>query len=209
MEGTPMDSLSAALHILAGDVCLRVSPDYIARCRAFKTQDQGRIDSTALSTWLCDGGHFFTLFRPSAEVGTLLFSHTNEVLYHASVDAQLSNDCPADLCFLCQFTTDSSPEGAVPRLLAFDVVVSQPPSARGDMLRGSKAICPSRCAACSGSAPGSTSPPSSSLDCPTEYGGWSRWARIRWRRVCWSLLHPHDYRDELHEPVVSIPLHPL
>jgi hypothetical protein len=131
-----MDSLSAALHILAGDVCLRVSPDYIARCRAFKTQDQGRIDSTALSTWLCDGGHFFTLFRPSAEVGTLLFSHTNEVLYHASVDAQLSNDCPADLCFLCQFTTDSSPEGAVPRLLAFDVVVSQPPSARGDMLRG-------------------------------------------------------------------------
>ena len=136
MEGTPMDSLSAALHILAGDVCLRVSPDYIARCRAFKTQDQGRIDSTALSTWLCDGGHFFTLFRPSAEVGTLLFSHTNEVLYHASVDAQLSNDCPADLCFLCQFTTDSSPEGAVPRLLAFDVVVSQPPSARGDMLRG-------------------------------------------------------------------------
>lgn len=136
MEGTPMDSLSAALHILAGDVCLRVSPDYIARCRAFKTQDPGSIDSTALSTWLCDGGHFFTLFRPSAEVGTLLFSHTNEVLYHASVDAQLSNDCPADLCFLCQFTTDSSPEGAVPRLLAFDVVVSQPPSVRGDMLRG-------------------------------------------------------------------------
>jgi hypothetical protein len=131
-----MDSLSAALHILAGDVCLRVSQDYIAKCRVFKTQDQGRIDSTALSTWLCDGGHFFTLFRPSAEVGTLLFSHTNEVLYHASVDAQLSNDCPADLCFLCQFTTDSSPEGAVPRLLAFDVVVSQPPSVRGDMLRG-------------------------------------------------------------------------
>ena len=69
--------------------------------------------------------------------GTLLFSHTNEILYHASMDAQLPPSCPVGLCFLCQFTTDSNPEGNAPRLLAFDILPKLPlsPSARGDMLR--------------------------------------------------------------------------
>lgn len=135
------DTLSVALHVLAGDVCLHASRDYIPRCRPFTVAaGAGRVDHNVLSTWLCKDAHFFTLFRPNSAVGTLLFSHTNEVLYHASIDAQLSKDCPADLCFLCQFTTDSLPEGSVPRLLAFDVVFTsrdqQPPGIRGDTLRG-------------------------------------------------------------------------
>lgn len=130
------DTLSAALHVLGGDICLQVSQDYIARCRPFAVpESSSQIESGALSTWLCEGSHFFTLFRPNAAVGTLLFSHTNEILYHASTDAQLSPSCPADACFLCQFTTDSSPEGAVPRLLVFDVLSEQPQNVRGDMLR--------------------------------------------------------------------------
>lgn len=136
----PTDSLSAALHCLAGDVCLHVSGDYIPRCKPFAVPDCSRgIDPTAPSTWLCEDAHFFTLFRPNGAAGTLLFSHTNEVLYHASVETQLSKDCPPDLCFLCQFTTDSLPDGGVPRLLAFDVIAPkspQPPGIRGDMLRG-------------------------------------------------------------------------
>ena len=139
-----IDTLSSALHFLAGDLCLRISGDYIRMCRPFVvpkgdlTRD-AEIDSKALSTWLCKDAHFFTLFRPNDTVGTLLFSHTNEVLYHASIETQLSKDCPPDLCFLCQFTTDSLPEGCVPRLLAFDVIScknQQPPGIRGDILRG-------------------------------------------------------------------------
>jgi hypothetical protein len=130
------DTLSEALHILAGDVCLHVGKDCIARCRPYSVPEScERIESATLSTWLCEGAHFFTLFRPSAVFGTLLFSHTNEILYHASMDAQLSADCPADVCFLCQFTTDSTLEGGVPRLLVFDVLSNQSQSVRGDMLR--------------------------------------------------------------------------
>ena len=132
----PTDTLSEALHVLAGDVCLHVSKDCIAMCRPFSVPGSGeKIESSFLSTWLCEGAHFFTLFRPSAVFGTLLFSHTNEVLYHASMDAQLSAGCPADVCFLCQFTTDCAPEGSVPRLLVFDVLFNQPQSVRGDTLR--------------------------------------------------------------------------
>jgi hypothetical protein len=166
---TLQDTLSAALHILAGDVCLYASRDYIARCRKFSDLHatgmiEGAIDSmidctidaASLSTWLCDGAHFFTLFRPNSAVGTLLFSHTNEVLYHASVDAQLSVECPADVSFLCQFTFDRMPEGNTPRLLAFDVMgdavggsissITSPAcsniTSRGDRLRSMQAHLP-------------------------------------------------------------------
>ena len=151
---TNIDTLSAALHVLAGDVCLQVSSDCFSRCRPFVVSDDfssepSKIDSEALSTWLCEGAHFFTLFKSnnSNSAGTLLFSHTNEVLYHASMDTQLSLECPLDVAFICQFTMDSLPEGLVPRLLAFDVLApqslnqslnqppNQPPNIRGDMLR--------------------------------------------------------------------------
>lgn len=133
---TSEPTLSAALHVLAGDVCLRVGPGDLAKCKPFLISLHSNICPEVLSTWLCEGGHFFTLFKSLGTAGTLLYSHTNEVLYHASMDAQLSQDCPAGLPFLCQFTTDTTPEGVVPRLLAFDVVSPHPPAVRGDMLRG-------------------------------------------------------------------------
>ena len=136
------DTLSAALHVLAGDVCLHIGPGDVARCQLFIATPAVSICPEALSTWLCDGGHFFTLFRPLGTGGSLLFSHTNEVLYHASMDVQLAPDCPAGLAFLCQFTVDSAPEGPVPRLLVFDILSPHPPAARGDMLRGMQAHLP-------------------------------------------------------------------
>jgi hypothetical protein len=178
------ETLSAALHVLAGDVCLRVSGSYLPVCTQFSVSDGAngsnnsndtgqaesmaepkaepeieiefksefksdpKIEATALSTWLCKDAHFFTLFRPTGAEGTLLFSHTNEVLYNASIEAQLSKDCPADLCFLCQFTTDSLPDGCcAPRLLAFDVITARmdqqpPPGTRGEILRVAQAHLP-------------------------------------------------------------------
>lgn len=181
------ETLSAALHVLAGDVCLRVSGSYLPVCTQFSVSDgannhnnnhnngcsdsgqtemedkaepeieiefkadpkiEAKIEATALSTWLCKDAHFFTLFRPTGAEGTLLFSHTNEVLYNASIEAQLSKDCPADLCFLCQFTTDSLPDGCcAPRLLAFDVITARmdqqpPPGTRGEILRVAQAHLP-------------------------------------------------------------------
>jgi hypothetical protein len=143
-----MDPLSSALHILAGDVCLRVGPAEVLNCRPFTaitaiTATPGTAPTCpeALSTWLCKGGTFFSLFK--SNTGTLLFSHTNEVLYHASIDAQLSPTCPVGLCFLCQFTTDSTPDGDVSRLLAFDILSeSESPSARGEVLRGAQSHLP-------------------------------------------------------------------
>ena len=130
------DTLSAALHVLTGDVCLQVGQEAMNKCRTLVIPSfPGTICPEALSTWLCDGAHFFTLFKPKGASASLVFSHTNEMLYHASIDAQLSINCPEGLAFLCQFTTDFLPEGSVPRLLAFDILSSNSPAARGDVLR--------------------------------------------------------------------------
>lgn len=135
------DTLSAALDILAGDVCLRVGHVDINTCRPLVIPaTSSPICPETLSTWLCDGAHFFTLFRAKGVAGTLLFSHTNEILYHASVGIQLSPNCPEDIAFICQFTLDHLPDGNFPRLLAFDILCSpvctpHSSSVRGEMLR--------------------------------------------------------------------------
>ena len=126
--------MDTALSILAGDVSLQVGQEIMALCRSTLlstcTQAEGQH-----ATWLCRDAAFFTLFKTQHSPSTLLFSHTNGVLYHASPQAQLSPACPCNTGFLCQFTHDTLPEGAVPRLLVFDVVPMQPMEARGDFLR--------------------------------------------------------------------------
>ena len=132
-----MDSLSDALQFLAAEVCLRVEAGMLPKCTPITLTPMPEIAEDALCTWLCADAHFFTLFK--AEDCTLVFSHTNEILYHASAPAQLSASCPKDVAFLCQFTFDALPEGSVPRLLVFDVLTpaNTPanPAQRGEKLR--------------------------------------------------------------------------
>lgn len=128
-----MDSLSDALQFLAAEVCLRVEAGMLPKCTPITLTPMPEIAEDALCTWLCESAHFFTLFK--ADDCTLVFSHTNEILYHASAPAQLSASCPKDVAFLCQFTFDTLPEGSVPRLLVFDVLLPEPPAQRGEKLR--------------------------------------------------------------------------
>jgi len=128
-----MDTLSEALHVLAGEACMHVGEQAV--CAPFNPLGAPtRPCDTDLCTWLCADAHFFTLFQSSGH--TLLYSHTNEIMYHASSQAQLPSSCPKEAAFLCQFTFDSLPEGRVPRLLAFDVMCVGPANVRGDVLRG-------------------------------------------------------------------------
>lgn len=129
--------MDEALAILAGDISLQVGPEILALCRPILLSPLAQPPTCDQATWLCRDACFFTLFRTHHAPSTLLFSHTNGVLYHASPQAQLAPACPANTGFLCQFTHDSLPEGSVPRLLAFDVLTLQPLAApgRGDFLR--------------------------------------------------------------------------
>jgi hypothetical protein len=129
------DSLSDALQILAAEVCLRIGQDMLPKCSPITITPLPEIAEDALCTWLCADVHFFTLFKASDVDSTLVFSHTNEILYHASALAQLAPTCPKDVAFLCQFTFDTLPEGRVPRLLVFDVLTAAPPAQRGERLR--------------------------------------------------------------------------
>ena len=131
----PTSTLSAALQILAGEVCLQIGKDTLAKCSPLSATPLPEIPENALCTWLCADTHFFTLFKASESDSTLIYSHTNEVLYHASMHAQLSAACCKEASFLCQFTFDSLPEGRVPRLLVFDVICVGSPAQRGDVLR--------------------------------------------------------------------------
>lgn len=140
MEGTFVgeDRLSYALFVLAGDVCLRINPCHVDVCRRLCVSEETAIPPNALCTWLCEDAHFFTLFRSGD--ATLVFCHTTEVLYYASMEAQIAPSCPPGLCFLCQFTIDVLPEGATARMLVFDVYqfgapCQADPEARGELLR--------------------------------------------------------------------------
>jgi hypothetical protein len=138
MTEPPLDRLTQALSVLAGDPCIQIGQEVFRACKdiCFKEFDGDGVSSSSLSTWLCDEALFFTLLKSDA--GTLVYSHTNGVLYYATPLAQLSAQCPLHTAVLCQFTFDSLPEGVIPRLLAFDVVAQQAsldPTQRGEALR--------------------------------------------------------------------------
>jgi hypothetical protein len=135
------DSLSVALQFLAGGVCLQIGGDTFAKCRPITFSPLPEIREDSLCTWLCEDTHFFTLFK--SESDTLIYSHTNEILYHASMQAQLASTCPNDISFICQFTFDTLPEGKTPRLLVFDVLPQNNqnnPIQRGEILRSTQGL---------------------------------------------------------------------
>ncbi len=134
----PADRLTLALSVLAGDPCIQIGKEVYQACKdiRFEGSDGHAVTSSSLSTWMCDEAHFFTLIK--ADSGTLVYSHTNGVLYYATPLAQLSAQCPLHTAVMCQFAIDSLPDGDAPRLLAFDVVCQQPasdPAQRGETLR--------------------------------------------------------------------------
>ena len=126
-------SLDTALSILTAEICVQIAPSMALLC---KTVAPSNSNQTDLCTWQCKDAHLFTLFKVNPLL-TLVYSHTNEVLYYASLQAQLSASCPLHTGFLCQFTLDTLPEGKVPRLLVFDVIPASPmpAAARADFLR--------------------------------------------------------------------------
>jgi hypothetical protein len=134
--------LSEALQLLAGEVCLQVGPDTLPKCTRLSLLPISEIGDKELCTWLCKDTHFFTLFK-SAENNTMVYSHTNEILYHAAAPVQLAPECPKDVGFLCQFTFDAMPEGRVPRLLVFDVLCPATTiEQRGEVLRSMQGCLP-------------------------------------------------------------------
>ena len=135
--------LTEALQLLAGEVCLHVAPDTLPKCTRLSLLPITEIGDKQLCTWLCKDTHFFTLFKSSAN-HTLIYSHSNEILYHAAAQVQLASDCPKDVGFLCQFTFDAMPEGRVPRLLVFDVLCTTCTTIeqRGEALRSMQGCLP-------------------------------------------------------------------
>ena len=118
---------------------MQVGKDTLAKCNPIRLSTVTDVPDESLCTWLCKDAHLFTLFKSGTD-STLVYSHTNEMLYHASMHAQLAPICPKDMAFLCQFTFDSLPEGRVPRLLVFDVLCPSPAVHRGEILRSMQCL---------------------------------------------------------------------
>ena len=140
MTDIPNDRLTYALSILAGDPCLQIGAGILSACRDVvfadpESMESSQVTEASLSTWLCDDALFFTLIKSDGQ--TLVYSHTNKVLYYAAPQSQLSSACPENSTILCQFTVDTMPQECVPRLLAFDLLRSHgaDPAARGEALR--------------------------------------------------------------------------
>jgi hypothetical protein len=128
--------LDHALSVLTTDLCLQIGGSILFACRVTTQSDAVHIGQESIATWMCENARLFTLIK--THDSTLVFSHTNEVLYHASPLAQLNHECPVDTAVLCQFTVDTMENGdREPRLLAFDILSPSPtsPELRGARLR--------------------------------------------------------------------------
>ena len=145
------EQLEKALNVLTSDLCLCISPSFSKLCKSYSFEEDSkkecnRQDPHTPATWWCDNARVFTLIKGSER--TLIFSHSDEVLYYASQHLQLAQACPADTAFLCQFTEDiteiretsgetseQTPKLLTPKLLAFDILTDDLPAKRGDTLR--------------------------------------------------------------------------
>ena len=128
--------LDHALSVLTTDLCLQVGSSIFSACRTVTHSDAVPVDQDSYATWMCENSRMFTLFK--THDSTIVFSHTNEVLYQSSPLARLSNECPVDTAVLCQFTLDTVENGEQEsRLLAFDIITQEPlsPELRGIRLR--------------------------------------------------------------------------
>ena len=128
--------LDHALSVLTTDLCLQVGSSIFSACRQVTHSDSVHVGQESYATWMCENAKMFTLFK--THDSTLVFSHTNGVLYQSSPLARLSNECPVDTAVLCQFTVDTVESGeSEPRLLAFDIISQEPlsPELRGIRLR--------------------------------------------------------------------------
>ena len=141
MTEPPTDRLTYALSILAGDPCIQIGQGMQRACRELTLADPVGAESecptdASLATWLCDEALFFTLIKEDRQ--TLVFCHSNGVLYYATPQTQLAVACPSGTSILCQFTVDSLPGECTARLLAFDVLSPKgaDPAGRGETLRG-------------------------------------------------------------------------
>jgi hypothetical protein len=124
-----------ALLLTCGSVCLQVH-QVLQKCtKPVSLKIETRREDGHF-TWLVKDTHWFTLIKQGKQ--TLVYSHTNSMLYYASPNVQLTDACPDGHSFLCQVCIDRTPDGQdVPRLLVTDLVtpVIPEPQGRGSVIR--------------------------------------------------------------------------
>lgn len=132
---TTESKLSQALALVAGAEYLGLSESLARLAHEVKISPMPR-GMRALSTWRPWGSFFFTLVR-TAE-GTIVHCHENGRAYYATPCAWLSEECPPDTGFLCQWCVDRGDGQEQPHLLVFDLLLPDCPDVaeRGRRLRG-------------------------------------------------------------------------
>ncbi len=97
-----------------------------------------------LCTWICQPGIFFTLVMMFANQPSYIVDNLRNIVYTATLSAQLSSHCPEKTAFIGQFVLDRTPEGKrEPHLLIFDVVCpGKTPLERYEKLRSMEQFLP-------------------------------------------------------------------
>jgi hypothetical protein len=97
-----------------------------------------------LCTWICEPGLFFTLVMMYPNQPSYIVDNLRNVVYTATLTAQLSSQCPEKTAFIGQFVLDKTPDGnREPHLLVFDVVCpGLSPTQRYEKLRSMEHFLP-------------------------------------------------------------------
>lgn len=144
------DTHTLALRIIADRVSPCIGPFIEQAARPFEllpeSQPSGLSSSEICTpcTWVCKNRLFFTLVMQFTGQPSYVVDNSRNIVYAASSSAQLARECPEKTAFLCQFTMDRTPAGAVePRLLVFDILCpGVPATQRYERLRAMEIFLP-------------------------------------------------------------------
>ena len=136
-----------ALRTLAERVSLCIGPFIEEVSRPFEvpsTSTQPSRPDCDLCTWICRPGLFFTLVMMYPNQPSYVIDNQRNIVYTATLPAQLSSRCPEKTAFIGQFVLDKTPDGLQePRLLIFDVAcLGMPPRERYEKLRSMEQFLP-------------------------------------------------------------------
>lgn len=138
-------NLSDALAFTCTDHFLQVHPifnEIMKPLQIHTTHVPIRPNTNEYTSWITKNAQWFTVLKHNQQ--TLVYCHSNEMMYYASPNIQLHPSMPDGHAFLAQTCIDNTD---TPRLLILDVIIpSLPdPKQRGHVLRNLSQFFPATC----------------------------------------------------------------
>lgn len=137
--------LSTALSFTCTDHFLQVHPlfnDVMQPMKIVTSHASIQPNTNEYASWMAKDAQWFTILKHNQQ--TIVYCHSNNMMYYASPNIQLHPHMPEGYAFLAQTCIDNN---ETPRMLILDMILPSidDPKHRGEILRGLSQFFPTTC----------------------------------------------------------------